>query len=93
MSMLKKPMHPGKFLKEAYLIPSGFNAKELATKMNVSASSVSRLISCKSELSYSMAIRLSKVFKRTAESWMNVQVAYGLEKAKEELKLEVKTSL
>lgn len=86
MPALKNPMHPGKFLYKAYMEPSLMTVTDLAEKINVSASSISRLVSGKSELSYTMAIRLSSVFKRTPEGWMNVQMSYGLSKAKEELK-------
>jgi len=83
MSTLKNPMHPGEVLYLLYMEPSDITVTELAKKLNVSASSISRLVSGKSELSYEMAIRLSKVFSRTPEGWMNLQVAYGLNKARE----------
>ncbi len=85
MFSLSKPIHPGEFLKDAYMEPLEIGVTELAEKMDVSTSSVSRLVSGKSELSYEMAVRLGKVFKRTPEGWMNLQVAYGLSFAKEKL--------
>lgn len=85
MFTLGAPMHPGLFLKEAYMEPSDMGVTELAEKINVSASAISRLVSGKSEMSYEMAIRLSKVFKRTPEGWMNLQTAYGLHAAKTKL--------
>lgn len=88
MFTLLNPMHPGEFLKDAYLEPLDMNATELAEKLGVSKSSISRLINGQSELSYEMAIRLSKVFNRTAEGWMNLQVAYGLVQAKNKLESE-----
>lgn len=89
MSTLRKPMHPGKFLYKAYMEPSEITITDLAEKLGLSTSSISRLVSGKSELSYAMAVRLSKVFKRTPEGWMNLQVAYGLSKAREEVDLSV----
>ena len=85
MSTLKKPMHPGELLYKAYMKPSELTITDLAEKLGLSTSSISRLVSGKSELSYAMAVRLSNVFKRTQEGWMNIQVAYGLSKAREEL--------
>jgi addiction module HigA family antidote len=78
MYSLAEPMHPGVFLKDVYMEPSDMGVVELSEKLGVSKSTVSRLVSGKSELSYDMALRLSKVFKRTPEGWMNVQTAYGL---------------
>lgn len=78
-------MHPGRLLKDAYMEPLEMSVTELAKNLNVSVSSVSRLVTEKSDLSYEMAIRLSKVFKRTPEGWMNLQVAYGLSKAQKNI--------
>jgi addiction module HigA family antidote len=82
MYSLANPMHPGCFLKEAYMDPEELTVTVLAEKIGVSVSSISRLVSEKSDLSYEMALRLSKVFKRTPEGWMNLQTAYGLAKTK-----------
>lgn len=79
------PMHPGAFLKEAYLEPTGMTVTELANKLGVAKTTVSRLVTSKSELSYEMAIRLSKVFERTPEGWMALQTAYGLKQAEKKL--------
>ncbi|MGK0272790.1 MAG: addiction module HigA family antidote [Cocleimonas sp.] len=82
MYSLAEPVHPGIILKDLYMEPSDMGVVDLSEKLGVSKSTVSRLVSGKSELSYDMAIRLSKVFKRTPEGWMNLQAAYGLYLAK-----------
>ncbi|ELL7125023.1 HigA family addiction module antidote protein [Vibrio cholerae] len=89
MFTLANPMHPGAFLKEAYMDPMDIKVTQLADKMGVSRSSVSRLVTGKSDLSYEMALRLEKVFKRSASGWMNLQTAYGLYQAKQKLELEL----
>lgn len=68
--------------------PSELTITALASKLGVSVSSVSRLVSEKSDLSYEMAVRLSKVFKRTPEGWMHIQTAFGLARAKESIEAE-----
>lgn len=88
MFTLANPMHPGRFLKDAYMDPMEMSVTELSEKLGVSTSSVSRLVTEKSDLSYEMAIRLSKVFKRTPDGWMNLQTAHGLNKASEKIKKE-----
>ncbi|EPN4935675.1 HigA family addiction module antitoxin [Vibrio fluvialis] len=85
MITLFDPMHPGAFLKESYLEPLDMNATDLAKKLNVSKSAVSRLLNAQSDLSYEMAIRLAKVFKRSAEDWMSIQTAYGLYHAEKKI--------
>ncbi|MGO2514489.1 HigA family addiction module antitoxin [Marinomonas polaris] len=89
MFTLINPMHPGEFLKEAYLEPTGMTVTELASKLGVSKATVSRLVTCKSELSYEMAIRLSKVFERTPDGWMALQIAYGLKQAEKKLEVSI----
>jgi len=89
MFTLLNPMHPGEFLKEAYMEPMEMKVTELAEKLGVSKSSVSRLVTGKSELSYEMAIRLSKFFKRSPEGWMALQTAYGLKQAKDKMECTI----
>lgn len=81
MYSLKNPVHPGRILKEVYMKPTDETITSLAEKLDVSTSAVSRLVSEKSDLSYDMAIRLSKIYKRTPEGWMNIQTAFGLARA------------
>lgn len=85
MFSLTNPMHPGQFLKEAYMEPLELTITALSKKLNMSTSAVSRLINGKSDLSYEMAILLSQNIGRSPESWMNIQTAYGLAKAKASL--------
>ena len=89
MFTLSNPMHPGEFLKDAYMDPSEMTVTELAEKLGVSKATVSRLVTGKSELSYEMAIRLSKVFKRTADGWMALQTSYGFKQAEKKLEMSV----
>lgn len=88
MYSLSNPVHPGRVLKNMYMKPSELNITTLAEKLGVSTSAVSRLVTEKSDLSYEMAVRLSKVFKRTPEAWMNLQTAYGLARAQEKIRAE-----
>jgi addiction module HigA family antidote len=87
LGVVSNPLHPGHYLKQGYMEPLGITVTELAKRLGVSVASVSRLVSAKSELSYEMAIRLSKVFDRTPEGWMNIQMLYGLNEAKLNLEL------
>lgn len=79
---MKIPMHPGEFLRLAFLEPLEVSPTTLAAELNVSKSSISRILNEKSDLSYEMALKLEKRFSRSAESWMDLQTAYGLYKAR-----------
>lgn len=74
----KKPIHPGKYLKLAYLDALEITTTQLASELDVSKSALSRLLSEKAELSYMMAVRLEKRFDKSAEFWMSMQNAHGL---------------
>ncbi|WP_454467848.1 HigA family addiction module antitoxin, partial [Citrobacter cronae] len=62
--------------------PFEIPAAELADKLEVSQSALSRLLNGKTDLSYEMALRLSKVIGRSAESWVNMQAQYSLSKSR-----------
>lgn len=82
MSIIKIPMHPGEFLQDAYMEPLELSITKLAEKLDVSQSTLSRLVNKKSDLSYEMAVKISYVLGRTAESWMNIQMLYSLSESK-----------
>jgi addiction module HigA family antidote len=81
------PMHPGEFIKRVYLLPFGVASIELARKLQVSYGLVSRLLTGKTDVSPAMALKLSKVLGRSAESWLLMQDNYNLWKAREEVDL------
>ncbi|HHJ3159195.1 transcriptional regulator [Klebsiella pneumoniae] len=43
------------------------------------------MLNGKTDLSYEMALRLSKVIGRSAESWVNMQAQYSLSKSRKTL--------
>lgn len=85
MINLYDPVHPGEFIREMFMEPFEIPAAELAEKLEVSQSSLSRLLNGKTDLSYEMALRLSKVIGRSAESWVNMQAQYSLSKNRKSL--------
>lgn len=72
------PPHPGEFIQETYLEPFGVSQNEMADKLDVARSTFNRLVRGDSNISPEMAVRLSKVLKRTAESWLAMQSNYDL---------------
>jgi antitoxin HigA-1 len=81
------PPHPGSFIQEVYLEPNGMSGRELALKLGVAASTLSRVLSESSGVSPEMALRLSKALGRSAESWLTMQDNYDLWQAKQTLDL------
>lgn len=78
------PPHPGGMIERTYIEPfKEITAAEIARKLGVSKSAFSRLLAGKSDLTPEMAVRLSAVLGRTAESWLLIQDNYDLWKARQ----------
>ena len=73
--MTKIAVHPGGFIKRNYIDELGLTAAELADALEVSESTLSRLIHEKIDLSPALAVKLSKVQGRSAESWIAPLIA------------------
>jgi addiction module HigA family antidote len=81
------PPHPGEFIREVYLAPSGISARQVADSLGVSASTFNRLLNGESSVSPEMALRLSKTLGRSAESWLAMQDQYALWHARQSVDL------
>ena len=82
------PPHPGAFILNIYLEPNRISGRELAAKLNVSVSTISRVLNGTSRVSPEMALRLSKTLGRSPESWLAMQDAYDLWIARKKVDLE-----
>ena len=82
------PPHPGEFITEVYLEPNGISGRELADKLDVAASTLSRILKGTSRVTPEMALRLSKAIGRSPESWLALQDAHDLWLARQHTNLE-----
>jgi addiction module HigA family antidote len=88
---MKNPAHPGRIARNACLEPLGLSVTEGARVLGVTRQALSNVINGKSGISPEMAIRLSKAFGSTPETWLGMQLAYDLAQArKDEAKIKVK---
>ena len=71
-------VHPGKWLREEILEPSGLNVTALADHLDVARQSMSKLLNGRQGLSADMAIRFEKAFGLKAETLMRMQAAHEL---------------
>lgn len=81
------PPHPGEFITDIYLAPNDISARELATRLDVAPSTLSRVLNGSSRVTPEMALRLAKALGRTAESWLAMQDAHDLWVAKKHVNL------
>ena len=79
--MLKfaRPLHPGEFLREEYLLPLNMSAGALARKLNLPRTRIERIAKEEIGITPDTALRLARFFDTTPEFWMNFQQAYELE--------------
>ena len=75
---MHNPPHPGEFITDIFLVPHGISGRELALKLDVSPSTLSRILNGSSRVTPEMALRLSKAIGRSAESWLAMQDSYDL---------------
>ena len=82
---MHNPPHPGEFITNIYLQPHGISGRELAAKLDVAASTLSRVLKASSRVTPEMALRLSKSIGRTPESWLAMQDAHDLSRGNVDL--------
>jgi len=82
------PPHPGEFIADVYLEPHGISGRELAQKLDVAASTLSRILKGVSRVTPEMALRLSKALGRSPESWLAMQDAHDLWVARRHVNLK-----
>ena len=75
---MQNPPHPGEVLRELCLEPLGLSVTRAAEALGVSRKTLSAILNERAGISPEMAIRLSKAFGTSAESWLNQQVQYDL---------------
>lgn len=76
--IMHNPPHPGEFIAEIYLVPFGISARELALRLDVAPSTISRVLKGSSRVTPEMALRLSKALGRSPQSWLAMQDAHDL---------------
>jgi addiction module HigA family antidote len=75
------PPHPGEVIRELCLQPLGLSVTKAAQGLGVSRKALSELLNGHSGVSPEMAIRLSKAFGGSPESWLAQQMHYDLWRA------------
>jgi antitoxin HigA-1 len=87
---IKNPVHPGRVVRHDCLEPLGLSVTAGARVLGVTRQALNNVVNGKSGISPEMAIRLSKAFGSTPETWLQMQLAYDLASAlKNENKIKV----
>jgi len=75
---MKNPPHPGGVVLRQCIEPLGLTITDAASALGVTRTTLSELVNGKRGVSAEMAVRLSKVFGASAESWLTQQAQYEL---------------
>lgn len=79
---MKNPVHPGQIVRLDCLEPLRLSVTAAAKVLGVTRQALNNIVNRKSGISPEMAIRLSKAFGGTPETWLRMQVPYDLAAAR-----------
>ena len=82
---MHNPPHPGPIIRELCVEPLNLSVTEAAKALGVTRKTLSALLNARSGISPEMALRLSRVFGRTPEGWLRLQVQFDLWKAEQSI--------
>ena len=77
--------HPGKMLREEFLLPLGISQNALALKIRVPSTRIGDIIHGRRGITPDTALRLARFFGNSPEFWLNLQQMHDLSKARIEL--------
>ncbi len=83
---MANPCHPGEIVKYECLEPLGLTVTKAANGLGVTRQALSNVINGRAGVSVDMAIRFSKAFGSTPETWLGMQMAYDLWQARDRVK-------
>ena len=83
---MANPCHPGEIVKYECLEALGLTVTRAAKGLGVTRQALSDVVNGRSSVSVDMAIRLSKAFGSTPETWLGMQMAYDLWQARDRAK-------
>ena len=82
------PVHPGELLKET-LDDLGISMNRMAQEIRVPANRISAIVAGQRGITGETALRLGRYFGTTPAYWMNMQVRYDLETARDEWEAQI----
>jgi addiction module HigA family antidote len=83
---LLPPIHPGEILREDFLKPLGLSVNKLALDLRVPVTRMAEIVHERRSITPDTALRLARYFRTSAQLWLNLQTAYDLEVAEDQLR-------
>ncbi len=82
---LLPPIHPGEILRKDFMRPLRLSINRLALDLHVPVTRIGEIVHGRRSITPDTALRLSRYFNTTPRFWLNLQAAYDLEVAEDEL--------
>jgi addiction module HigA family antidote len=79
---MKRPAHPGAFIKSEIIAPFGLSVTAAARALGVTRPALSALLNARASLSPEMALRIEKAFGVSMETLMRMQNSYDIAEAR-----------
>ena len=80
---MKRPAHPGGFVKHEIIDPLGLSVTRAAEVLGVTRATLSTLLNERAHLSPDMAVRIEKAFGVSMDTLMRMQNSYDIARARE----------
>ena len=78
---MKNPPHPGRIVRQECIAPLKLSITEAARHLRVTRQALNNLVNERAGISPEMAIRLSRAFGSSPETWLGLQMDYDLAQA------------
>lgn len=86
---LLPPIHPGEILREEFMLPMELSMNRLALDLRVPVTRIAEIYHERRGITPDTALRLARYFNTTGRFWLNLQAAYDLEVAEDELARDI----
>jgi addiction module HigA family antidote len=87
------PIHPGEILREEFLKPLGLSVNKLALALRVPVTRIAEIVHRRRSISADTALRLARYFNTSAGFWLNMQSAYDLEVAEDQIESSIQRDI
>jgi addiction module HigA family antidote len=79
------PIHPGEVLQKDFLEPLGLSQYRLAKGLSVPPRRINEIVLGKRAITADTALRLARFFGTSDRFWLNLQIAYDLDRVRDRL--------
>ncbi|MEX2536733.1 MAG: HigA family addiction module antitoxin [Trueperaceae bacterium] len=79
------PVHPGEILLDEFLKPMKISQNQIALSLRVPARRINEIVLGKRRVTADTALRLARFFGSSPEFWLNLQMSYDLDTARDSL--------